>query len=86
VGSHPALAAVAGSIGLDASTALAYLSSAAGTEEVESDMALARQLAISSVPTFVVEGRYAVQGAQEASVLRTALQEIARREAAEAAR
>ena len=33
------------------------------------------------VPTFVIDRKYAVQGAQEAAVLRSALEEIARREA-----
>jgi predicted DsbA family dithiol-disulfide isomerase len=43
-------------------------------------------LGITSVPTFVIDRRYAVQGAQEASVLRQALEEIARREAVDAGR
>jgi predicted DsbA family dithiol-disulfide isomerase len=86
LGSHTELAAVAGSIGLDASAALAYLGSGAGTEAVEVDLNLAYELGITSVPTFVIDRRYAVQGAQEAAVLRQALEEIARREAVEAGR
>jgi predicted DsbA family dithiol-disulfide isomerase len=38
------------------------------------------------VPTFVIDGRYAVQGAQEPETLRTAFAEIARREAVDAGR
>ena len=86
VGSHPALAAVAGSIGLDEPAALAYLSSRAGTDAVEADLNEARELGITSVPTFVIDHKYAVQGAQEAAVLRTALEEIVRREAVDAGR
>jgi predicted DsbA family dithiol-disulfide isomerase len=86
VGSPIALAGVAGSIGLDASAALAYLGSDAGTDTVEADLSLARELGITSVPTFVIDQRYAIQGAQEASVLRQALEEIARREAVDADR
>jgi predicted DsbA family dithiol-disulfide isomerase len=86
IGSHPALAAVAGSIGLDESAALAYLASGAGADRVEADLDEARELGITSVPTFVVDQKYAVQGAQEASVLRSALEEIARREAVDAGR
>jgi predicted DsbA family dithiol-disulfide isomerase len=86
LGSHTELAAVAGSIGLHASAALAYLGSGAGTELVETDLNLAYELGITSVPTFVIDRRYAVQGAQEAAVLRQALEEIARREAVEAGR
>jgi predicted DsbA family dithiol-disulfide isomerase len=86
VGSHPALAQVAASIGLDAGAALAYLASEAGTGAVNADLEEARELGITSVPTFVVDGKYAVQGAQEASTLVAALEEIARREAVDAGR
>jgi predicted DsbA family dithiol-disulfide isomerase len=86
IGSRPALARLAGSIGLDESSALAYLDSSAGITEVDADLAEARELGITSVPTFVVDGRYALQGAQEPAVLRDALNEIARREAVETRR
>jgi predicted DsbA family dithiol-disulfide isomerase len=77
---------VAGSLGLDEFSALNYLDSSAGTAEVNADIAEARELGITSVPTFVIDGRYAVQGAQEPAVLRDALNEIARREAVETGR
>jgi predicted DsbA family dithiol-disulfide isomerase len=80
IGSPDALAGLAGSIGLDAAAALAYLRSSAGYDNVRADLTEARELGITSVPTFVIDGKYAVQGAQEASVLREALAEIARRE------
>ena len=86
IGSRPALARVAGSLGLDEFSALNYLDSSAGTAEVNADIAEARELGITSVPTFVIDGRYAVQGAQEPAVLRDALNEIARREAVETGR
>lgn len=83
IGAPAALARLAGSIGLDEPAALAHLGSSAGTTEVNADIAEARELGITSVPTFVIDGRYAVQGAQEPAVLRDALDEIARREAVE---
>ena len=86
IGSRPALARVAGSIGLDEPAALAYLGSPGGTAEVNNDIAEARELGITSVPTFVIDGRYSIQGAQEPAVLRDALDEIARREAVETRR
>ena len=86
VGSPAALAGVAGRIGLDRAAALAYLGSDAGTDAVEADLGWARELGITSVPTFVIDQKYAVQGAQEASVLRQALAEIARREGVDAGR
>ena len=81
IGSHGALARIAGTIGLDESSALTYLHSSAGADLVNADIAIAGELGITSVPTFVIEGKYAVQGAQEAGTLRTAFAEIARREA-----
>jgi predicted DsbA family dithiol-disulfide isomerase len=86
IGSRPALARIAGSIGLDEASALAYLNSGDGTDDVNADLEEATALGITSVPTFVINNRYAVQGAQEASVLREALDEIARREGVDAAR
>jgi predicted DsbA family dithiol-disulfide isomerase len=80
IGSHQALAQVAGSIGLDRLAALDYLQSPAGTEAVNADLAEARELGITSVPTFVVDGKYAIQGAQEPATILAALEEIARRE------
>ena len=85
VGSHTELARLAGSIGLDEQAALAYLASSAGTDAVNADLAEARELGITSVPTFVIDRRFVVQGAQEEAVLRSALEEIARRESVDAA-
>jgi predicted DsbA family dithiol-disulfide isomerase len=86
IGARRSLARLAGTIGLDEATALAYLDSTDGTAEVEADLAEARELGITSVPTFVIDGKYAVQGAQEPAMLRDALSEIARREAVDAGR
>jgi predicted DsbA family dithiol-disulfide isomerase len=84
LGSHAELARLAGSVGLDEQAARAYLESPTGTDAVNADLAEARELGITSVPTFVIDRKYVVQGAQETSVLRSALEEIARREAVEA--
>jgi len=86
IGSRPSLARLAGSIGLDEAAALSYLGSQGGVNEVNADIAVARELGITSVPTFVIDGKYAVQGAQEPAMLRDALNEIARREAVDAGR
>jgi predicted DsbA family dithiol-disulfide isomerase len=86
VGSRPALADVAAGIGLDPAEALAYLESEAGTRAVNADLAEARELGITSVPTYVIDGKYAVQGAQEPATLVAALEEIMRREAVDAGR
>ncbi len=82
LGSRDALADLAGDLGLDWAAARAYLDSEAGAAEVRADIAAARELGVSSVPTFVLNGRYAVVGAQDAATLTAALDQVARREAA----
>ena len=84
IGSHGALARIAGTIGLDESGALAYLASPAGADAVNADIAVARELGITGVPFFLIEGKYAVNGAQEPDTLKAAFAEIARREAVDA--
>jgi predicted DsbA family dithiol-disulfide isomerase len=86
LGSRSSLATVAGWNGLDPAAALAYLESPAGVDAVNADLDEGRELGITSVPTFVIDGRFAVQGAQEPATLLAALEEIARREAVDADR
>ncbi len=86
IGAHAALGRVAATIGLDEAEALAFLRSAGGTHEVQADIATARELGITSVPTFVIDRKYAIQGAQEPETIRAALDEISRREDAEVRR
>ncbi|WP_433827865.1 DsbA family oxidoreductase [Actinoplanes sp. CA-015351] len=84
IGSPVALARVAGGIGLNETAALVHLESDAGSAAVHTDLKEAGELGISSVPTFVIDGKFVVQGAQEAPTLLAAFEEIARREAADA--
>lgn len=84
VGSRPALAALAAEVGLDATEALNFLESPLGRKEVAADLAAAHELGVTSVPTFVFAGKYVVTGAQEPATLRAVLDEVARREAADA--
>jgi predicted DsbA family dithiol-disulfide isomerase len=86
MGSRTALADVAAGLGLDRDAALTYLESDAGTNAVSADLDEARELGITSVPTFVIDGKYALQGAQEPATLVAALEEITRREAVDAGR
>jgi predicted DsbA family dithiol-disulfide isomerase len=86
IGSPAVLARLAGSIGLDEASSLAFLDSGDGSDEVNADIAAAREYGITSVPTFVIDGRYALQGAQEPDVLARAFAEIARREAVDTPR
>ncbi|MBG6101448.1 MULTISPECIES: DsbA family protein [Micromonospora] len=82
VGSREALATLAGEIGLDAADARRFLDSDERVADVAADLAAARDLGITSVPTFVLAGKYAVSGAQEVQTLLAALAEVEQRESA----
>ena len=83
LGSPAALAGVAAGVGLDETEVRAFLDSTVGAAEVRAELAEARELGVSSVPTYVLAGKYAVTGAQEAETLLAALTEVTRREAGE---
>ncbi|MFY1625893.1 DsbA family oxidoreductase [Micromonospora sp. WMMD723] len=82
VGSPEALVALAASVGLDETGAREYLASNAGRRELAADLSTAHQLGVTSVPTFVLAGKYGVTGAQEPETLLAALTEVAQRESA----
>ncbi|WP_328651616.1 DsbA family oxidoreductase [Micromonospora sp. NBC_00330] len=82
VGSREALATVAGEIGLDATDARRFLDSDERVADVAADLAAARDLGITSVPTFVLAGKYAVSGAQDVQTLLAAFAEVEQRESA----
>ncbi|MFG3688905.1 DsbA family protein [Micromonospora sp. NPDC047740] len=83
VGSTDALVKVAAGVGLDETETRAYLESNLGRREVATDLTEARQLGVSSVPTFALAGKYAVTGAQEPETLLAALREVEQRESGE---
>jgi predicted DsbA family dithiol-disulfide isomerase len=55
--------------GFDAEAARGYLEAGTGLEEVQSEDMQARRAGIQGVPTFIVNGQYALSGAQEPKVL-----------------
>ncbi|WP_432956039.1 DsbA family oxidoreductase [Micromonospora haikouensis] len=81
IGARDALIKLATGVGLDEVEARDYLESNLGRREVAADLAAARELGVSSVPTFVLAGKYAVTGAQEPETLLAALREVEQREA-----
>jgi len=60
-----ALAEIASGAGLDRAAVRGYLDSDEDTETVLAEDAYARKLGIGGVPCFIVDGRYALSGAQE---------------------
>ena len=77
------LSRLAGAAGMDPERAREYLVSGEGRNEVTAEIEDARRLGITAVPTFVFDGKYAVQGAQPASAFLQALETVARESAAE---
>ncbi len=73
VGDADTLVALAAEVGLDRDEAAAVLASDRYADAVRDDLGLARAFGISSVPFFVIDRRYGIGGAQEASVLAQAL-------------
>jgi predicted DsbA family dithiol-disulfide isomerase len=77
VGDREVLAGLAESVGMDGERARAYLQGDEGRREVKDEIAAAQRLRITAVPTFVIDGRYAVQGAQPASAFLQVLEQVA---------
>ena len=80
IGSSDVLAAIAADHGLDPERVERLLATTEGVAEVRGQTARAADLGITSVPTFIFAGRYAVTGAQDATTLEAVLAEVARRE------
>jgi predicted DsbA family dithiol-disulfide isomerase len=74
IGEREALVELAGQAGLDREEVHAMLAGTQYAADVRADEEHARKLGISGVPFFVIGGRYAVSGAQPASVLLGALE------------
>lgn len=70
---HATLARLAAEVGLDAGEVADVLASDQYAEAVRADERQAHQLGISGVPCFVLDGRFAVSGAQSSQVLLSAL-------------
>lgn len=73
IGDNDTLADLAAEVGLDRTTAIAVLESDDFAADVDTDIALAGQLGISGVPSFVFNGKYAVSGAQPVEVFNDVL-------------
>lgn len=69
IGDRDTLADIAARAGIDRDEALYFLEGEHDRAEVLAEDALARRLGIGGVPCFVVEGRYAISGAQEPAAL-----------------
>jgi predicted DsbA family dithiol-disulfide isomerase len=65
VGDAATLARIAGGVGLEHGPVLAFLMSGDSADAVRGEDMRARQLGIEGVPSFIVDKRFAISGAQE---------------------
>ncbi|MER8723421.1 DsbA family protein [Mesorhizobium sp. M0195] len=77
LGDHAVLIEAAREAGMDASVVETLLSTDADVEAVRTEIATASRMGISGVPCFLLEGKYAVMGAQDADTLADALRQVA---------
>lgn len=76
VADHARLAEFAVEAGLDRDRVLAYLASDEGVAEVRREIDQAREMGVTAVPTFVFEGTWAVQGAEESATFLRVLKQV----------
>jgi predicted DsbA family dithiol-disulfide isomerase len=65
IGVPEVLAQCAGEVGMPADRVLEFLHSDDGTAEVQAELRMAADAEITAVPTFVLDGKWAIPGAQE---------------------
>ncbi|MHA7877168.1 DsbA family oxidoreductase [Roseivivax sp.] len=76
IGAHDVLADIADQIEMDAAVIHRLLASEADREEIQNRDKAARDMGLSSVPTFIVAGRHAVPGAQPPELWEKVISEI----------
>lgn len=77
VGDHAVLAEIAAASGMDASAVGQKLATDEDRGTVKNEIANAQRMGVSGVPFFVIEGKYAISGAQGVDVFANALKQIA---------
>ncbi|MDQ0315668.1 DsbA family oxidoreductase [Amorphus orientalis] len=75
IGAHETLIQAAREAGMDPAVVEQLLSSDADRGAVEEEISVAQQIGVTGVPCFIVDNRYAVLGAQDASVIADAIRQ-----------
>ncbi len=78
VGNHRVLADIAEGAGMDRKLVENLLAGDADTDSVLGEIDAAQKMGVNGVPFFIIDGQYAVSGAQTPDVLADALREIAK--------
>ncbi len=83
IGDPDVLADCAAEVGFDRAEMSEFLVSERGTDEVRAELDLANDNGITAVPTYVINGRWAVPGAQESETFAQVLRKMADQAVAE---
>ena len=76
IGSMPVLSQLACRVGLDAAAVESFLHSEEGVAEVKAEEAVGRRLGIRGVPYFVLDGTFAISGAQPPDIFVSAIRQV----------
>jgi len=77
IGDQSVLVELAGENGMDANLVATLLASEADKDAVRGEIEQAQRVGVTGVPCFLLEGKYAVMGAQDADVLADAIRQVA---------
>jgi len=77
VGAIDVLAEIASTCGMDGQEVLRLLSVPTDAKEVMEEVQKAYELGVQGVPTFIIDQRYGISGAQEAEALADAIRQVA---------
>ena len=81
IGSHEVLTGLAGEAGMDAALVETLLATEADRDAVRAEIETASRMGVTGVPCFLLDGRYAVVGAQDTAVLADAIRRVAQAKA-----
>ncbi len=76
IGDHAVLADIAASVGMDRELILADLTSDKDKQAVMAETVQAQQMGIAGVPTFIINHKYGISGAQSAQVIADAIMKV----------
>ena len=77
IGDPEVLAECAAEVGFERAEVIDFLDSERGTNEVAGDLQFAHQNGITAVPTYVIDGKWAIPGAQEPGTFARVLHKMA---------
>ena len=84
VGDHDVLVDIASACGMDGAAVKQRLATDEDRDTVRQEITNAQRIGVSGVPFFVIDGKYAISGAQGVEVFANALRQIAEMKAKEA--